>query len=64
MSLTSEVAKYRTENYRRYHAFDEDKYFQPNDEQAQEHMGNLFANPESKPYTNSPLKICSTTSVS
>ena len=39
MSLTSDVTKYRTENYRRYHAFDEDKYFQPNDEQAQEHLG-------------------------
>lgn len=43
MSLSSEVTRYRVENYRRYHAFDEEKYFQPNDAQAQDHEGKLLA---------------------
>ncbi|KEF59583.1 uncharacterized protein A1O9_04428 [Exophiala aquamarina CBS 119918] len=43
MSVSSEVTRYRVENYRRYHAFDQEKYFQPNDAQAQEHEGNIPA---------------------
>src|ERR1700743_1076748 len=37
-SLASFITNYRMENGRRYHAFNSTKYYQPNDEIAQEHI--------------------------